>query len=214
MPAETALVDQLGLSRPVIRELLSELEGDGLVSRRQGSPTRINTAALELEIRLDHHTEYAALLQKLGYQPTLELLAAEVQATPRQDDSQTSSLRLPPSKQVLHTRKRWRADQTVAMVAWDYIALPPSHNSIPADLHDPVFGLIEQLHNDSIEWTISRPRAEAVSAELSQLIELPAQSPVMVIRETGLTRSGLHLWSSIEWHHPDLIDYALVRVVI
>lgn len=211
LPAEPDLARKLGLSRPALRELLAEFAADGLLSRRQGATTQINHAALHLSARFDHHEEYSAMLTRLGHDVELELLSAQLTML---GEDQAQDLNLSPEQRILCTVKRWRAGETIGMVAADYVVVPDDVTTIPSDLERTVFELIADLHDDTIEWTISHPKAELVDENTASLLEASVGSPVMVLRERGLTRSGKHLWSSQEWHHPELVDYSLVRVVI
>ena len=54
LPAEVDLAAQLGVSRTVIRDALSEMERAGYIERVRGIGTVVNRTVLNLRSRLDH----------------------------------------------------------------------------------------------------------------------------------------------------------------
>ena len=58
LPAEVDLAAQLGVSRTVIRDALSEMERAGYIERVRGIGTVVNRTVLGLRSRLDQKLEY------------------------------------------------------------------------------------------------------------------------------------------------------------
>ena len=69
LPAEVDLATELGVSRTVIRDALSEMERAGYVERVRGIGTVVNRAVLGLRRRLDRELEYYPLLRRVGGYP-------------------------------------------------------------------------------------------------------------------------------------------------
>ena len=63
MPSEAALVAELGVSRPTVREELIRLESNGLLTRLPNSGTFPNRSALDMGLRLDHDHGGAGFLR-------------------------------------------------------------------------------------------------------------------------------------------------------
>lgn len=210
LPTEPMLAAGLGLSRPRLRELLAELQVEGLVSRRRGSGTTVNVEALDVATRLDQQTDYSELLRRCGYEPTVDLLAVERVTLA---EAEADGFGLPPGAVAARTIKRWRADGRPAMVAADLVPLPPGTSSLPDDLQRSVFDLIEDLTGESVAWTFARPGAVVLDAREADWLEVEAGSPAMQIHQTGSSRGGRRLFSSVEHHVPGVVPYTLVRVV-
>ena len=70
LPAEVDLAAELGVSRTVIRDALSEMERAGYVERVRGIGTVVNRAVLSLRSRLDQKLEYYPLIRSFGSYPT------------------------------------------------------------------------------------------------------------------------------------------------
>ena len=73
---EPTLAQDLGVSRPSVREGLVRLEAEGFIRRRKGAGTVVNPGALEMLARFDQQVEFADLLRQAGFEPTVELLDA------------------------------------------------------------------------------------------------------------------------------------------
>ena len=69
LPAEVDLATELGVSRTVIRDALSEMERAGYVERVRGIGTVVNRAVLGLRSRLDQKLEYYPLIRSFGSYP-------------------------------------------------------------------------------------------------------------------------------------------------
>ncbi len=69
LPAEVYLAAQLGVSRTVIRDALSEMERAGYIERVRGIGTVVNRTVLNLRSRLDQKLEYYPLIRSFGSYP-------------------------------------------------------------------------------------------------------------------------------------------------
>ena len=70
LPAEVDLAAELGVSRTVIRDALSEMERAGYIERVRGIGTVVNRSVLGLRSRLDQKLEYYPLIRSFGSPPT------------------------------------------------------------------------------------------------------------------------------------------------
>ena len=66
LPAEVDLAAELGVSRTVIRDALSEMERAGYVERVRGIGTVVNRTVLSLRSPLDQKLEYYPLIRSFG----------------------------------------------------------------------------------------------------------------------------------------------------
>ncbi len=84
LPAESALAENLGVSRATIRETLLAMEREGLVSKRQGIGTFLHPSAVRATSRLEANPDFAQLIRNAGYaeKHTDRLYEAEVTEVP------------------------------------------------------------------------------------------------------------------------------------
>ena len=159
LPSEPTLADQLGVSRPNLREVLARLQAQGLVLRRRGSETVVNTAALDLVARFDQTFDYAALLEALGHTSQVDVLGADL--VPLDADTAAAFGRAEGTI-ALRTVKRWRADGSPAMAAVNLVPMPEGTTSVPSDVTTSVFDFAAEVAGEAVVWTIARPGAIAL----------------------------------------------------
>mgnify|MGYP003225759348 CR=1 FL=1 len=109
LPAEVDLSAELGVSRTVIRDALSEMERAGYVERVRGIGTVVNRAVLSLRSRLDQKLEYYPLIRSFGSYPH----ADGIQVFPiRAGEELARDLEIEPGDDVICIKKRILADTT------------------------------------------------------------------------------------------------------
>ena len=109
LPAEVDLSAELGVSRTVIRDALSEMERAGYVERVRGIGTVVNRAVLSLRSRLDQKLEYYPLIRSFGSYPH----ADGIQVFPiRAGEELAHDLEIEPGDDVICIKKRILADTT------------------------------------------------------------------------------------------------------
>ncbi|MDY7100836.1 MAG: GntR family transcriptional regulator [Actinomycetota bacterium] len=211
LPSEEALAEVLGTSRPTIREALIRMEANGLVRRLHGSGTFPNPAATQVPIRLDQSTDFADRLAAVGFDASVEVLAAEVlpagSPVPPRLDAQDD--------RVLRTVKRWRADGVVAVVAVDHVPLDRrvGNDAAVATASEPVLALAGAVGLGRADWMCTWPAAVELDDELAGLLELEPGRSVLRTEQLGVERHGRHVFHAVEHHRPDLVEYGLVRTV-
>lgn len=72
LPSEPRLMDKLNVSRHTVRKALSELERDGIVSRKQGKGTFLSVPRLKQE--LPYLMGFTEEMKSRGYEPGSELI--------------------------------------------------------------------------------------------------------------------------------------------
>ena len=120
LPAEVDLAAELGVSRTVIRDALSEMERAGYIERVRGIGTVVNRTVLGLRSRLDQKLEYYPLIRSFGSYPH----ADGIQIYPIRAGAELArDLAIAPGDEVICIKKRILADTTPVIYSIDY--LPP-----------------------------------------------------------------------------------------
>ena len=103
LPAEVDLAAELGVSRTVIRDALSEMERAGYIERVRGIGTVVNRSVLGLRSRLDQKLEYYPLIRSFGSYPH----ADGIQIYPvRANEELARELAIEPGDEVICIKKR------------------------------------------------------------------------------------------------------------
>lgn len=122
LPSEENIAGQLGVSRVKIRDVLSQLEAAGYVTRKRGVGTLINRYVLAEAARLDIDSTYVDIVASCGYTPraTLRKLKLLSPASP----ILAEKLRIDPADGVYLFEKVVYADERPVIVVEDYIPAP------------------------------------------------------------------------------------------
>lgn len=207
LPGELELTARLDCTRQQLRNAMAELETQGIVRRRQGTVTTVDPIALRLSVRLEEHFEHVELLHRLGYRASVETLSSEVTAL---SVHLAALMELPDDTHALTVRKRWLADEAVAMVADDVV--PVDADFVP-DRSESVFAAAARACGEQVIWEVTTPGVMALDDELAAVFERPVGTPVMTFEFIGIGASGRRLMHSREYHAPEIASYSLVRTV-
>lgn len=206
LPGEPKLASQLGVGRATLRDALTRLEAEGLILRRKGADTIVNTAALDLAGRIDLKSDFAEVLRDCGFDAEMVLLESG-HAPLTSDAAEALGIKL--GSPALRTLKRWDADGRPVMVAVDWVPLFGS--DAEPDPSRPVFELAAALSAEEVAWEVAYPGAVAVTAGIADRLELESGSPVWTLERVGIGRSGRRSFFAFEYHIPSIVQYGFIR---
>ena len=209
IPSETILADQFGVSRTTIRDALGRLEHEGAIYRKQGSGTFVNPAGLQIKSKLDEIWSYEEMLEAHGYPPSVRILSAEVEKV---DEETAVSLNLALDEEVLVIKKLFlKNDEPVIL----------THNIIPVRLLDgeyddedlllPVYEFLGKNGRLHLSYYVSEIIPVIVSDELSDILQIPAQTPLITFNEIGYSKDNTPILKSKSGFRDDLIRLRLIR---
>lgn len=206
LPGEPKLASRLGVGRATLRDALTRLEAEGLILRRKGADTIVNTAAFDLAGRIDLQVDFAEILRDCGFESNMVLL--EHEQAPLTDDA-AAALGIDPGSPALRTLKRWDADGRPVMVAVDW--LPLDGSSATPDPSRPVFELAAELGGEEVAWEVACPGALAVDDDIAETLQLEGGSPVWTLERVGIGASGRRSFFAFEYHVPSIVQYGFIR---
>jgi GntR family transcriptional regulator len=205
LPSEPALASALGASRPAVREALTRLESEGLVSRRQGAETTINREARRLHARFDQQVEFVDVITASGRTARVDVL----ESGPCVMSDETSELlHQPTGTTAYRTVKRWSADGHGVMVAVDEFAWNPTEGPRP-DPSASLFDNVAAVTGQTIEWEIARPGAVVADEQLATWIGV--DGPLLTLDLLGVARTGELLYRAREYHVPGAVEFGFIR---
>ena len=204
LPSEDALAQELGASKPTVREALVRLEAEGLVRRAPGAGTFPNLAALDMPARLDRRADYSQLLRDAGFEPSMEVISADWIAL---DAKRALLLGVPAGFKCFETVKRWSADGVRVMVAVDVIPLKAADTE--PDPEASVLRLTELLGNGTVEWISTWPGALNAHGDMADLLGTLPGTAVLTLEHVGVRRHGERCFHAFEYHFAGLVRYGL-----
>ena len=202
---EIALADQLGLSRPTVRQAIQTLVDKGLLVRKRGVGTQVLNAPIRRTVEL---TSLHDDLTRSGLRPTTTVLALELVDA---DETATHRLNVPPGERV------WRLDRLRA-IKGDPLAL--MCNFVPATVTDlsqvdlEQTGLYEHFRRQAINLRVAHQviGARTVDSREAKLLGGSKGDPVLTMERTSYDDQGRAVEYGLHLYRPDRYAYETTLV--
>jgi DNA-binding GntR family transcriptional regulator len=202
---EIALADELGLSRPTMRQAIQTLVDKGLLVRKRGVGTQVVQSPIRRTLEL---TSLNDDLLRAGQNPVTRVLSLErVDA----DEPTARELQLRPGTPLWRLeRLRLIGDQPLALMT----------NALPADVArlDSVdltnTGLYEHLRRSGIHLRVAHQRIGAVRADArtAKLLTGRRGDPLLTMHRTAFDDSGRAVEFGSHVYRPDLYSFEMTLV--
>lgn len=178
MPSERQMAERLGISRVTVRKALEVLAETGLVTRHQGSRSRV---AGRVEKSLSTLTSFSEDMASRGLIPGCRWLSREIA---RPSPAEAMALGLSPTSQVSRLRRIRTANGNP--IAIETAALPVSVLNNPQLVTDSLYAVLAQTKAVPERALQRMQAAQATAADAEHLaLELPASLLVVERRCFG-----------------------------
>lgn len=183
LPPETQLAQDYGVSRMTIRQAISELDKDGLITRKQGAGTFIeNTSPSQgrATVTMAASLSVSQALIDMGYDPEVQLIQACELSDPPEEVAR--ALRLGENDTVTHFQRNFVIEDKCVVVTRSYL---------PSKM---VEGILDKpLEGDSIQRTLYERygyhdklcqrwiEAIGASEEDAELLSVDVGSPLVLL---------------------------------
>lgn len=209
LPPEAELGASLGVSRTVIRDVLSDLESKGFISRLRGIGTIINLHVLKEDARLDIDQELLEILIQKGYEPTVENISFEkIEA----DEHVSALLNLDPGEAILQVESVICANGVPAVHITD--KLPISIIKAPYDQDDfgiSIFKFMKEKCSEQIESDLSHIKPVKADKRLAEIFRINMGDVLLYLDEVGYTANNHPVLLSQEYFNTDIFDFSVFR---
>jgi len=202
---EIALADELGLSRPTMRQAIQTLVDKGLLVRKRGVGTQVVQSQIRRSVEL---TSLNDDLIRAGQNPVTRVLSLErVDA----DEPTARELQVRPGAAVWRLeRLRLVGDQPLALMA----------NTLPADVIQldsvdlATTGLYESLRRLGVHIRVAHQRIGAVRADAraARLLTGRRGDPLLTMHRTAFDDSGRAVEFGSHVYRPDLYSFEMTLV--
>jgi DNA-binding GntR family transcriptional regulator len=202
---EIALADELGLSRPTMRQAIQTLVDKGLLVRKRGVGTQVVTSQIRRSVEL---TSLNDDLVRAGQEPHTRVLGLErIEAT----DAMARELQIPAGTPVWQLeRLRLVGDQPLALMS---NTLPSTVVELDGvDLSN--VGLYEHLRRSGVHIRVAHQRIGAVRADshAAKLLEGRKGDPLLTMQRTAFDDSGRAVERGSHVYRPDLYSFEMTLV--
>jgi DNA-binding GntR family transcriptional regulator len=202
---EVALADQLGLSRPTVRQAIQSLVDKGLLVRKRGVGTQVVNAPIRRTVEL---TSLYDDLTRSGLNPTTSVLGLDLVPA---DEAAAARLNLSPGVRV------WRLDR-LRSVKDEPLAL--MCNLIPETVTDlgvvdlATTGLYEHFRAQAINLRVAHQviGARTVALREAKLLGIRTGDPVLTMERTSYDDKGGAVEYGMHLYRPDRYAYETTLV--
>lgn len=206
LPSEPALAEQVGVSRVSVRAALAQLESEGLVSRRHGSGTYVNSVR-PLVRSLHHNVGSDQLISSRGHVPGIaqmnwqETVASEEVA---------DRLGLEVGTPVIELYRVRTSDGEPVTVEQDWFPmslLPPQ----PVNLGPSLYAFLSSVCGVEVTFGIATLEPSRVGAKHAGVFKVSEDDLCLVIRQVDYDADESPVSYSVEYHLASAFDFQLVR---
>jgi DNA-binding GntR family transcriptional regulator len=202
---EVALADQLGLSRPTVRQAIQTLVDKGLLVRKRGVGTQVVNAPIRRTVEL---TSLYDDLTRSGLQPATTVLGLALEQA---DEEAAVRLNLPAGAKV------WRLER-LRVVKDEPLAL--MCNLVPASVTDlsavdlGSTGLYEHFRSQAINLRVAHQviGARTVDSREAKLLGGRKGDPVLTMERTSYDDKGRAVEYGMHLYRPDRYAYETTLV--
>jgi DNA-binding GntR family transcriptional regulator len=202
---EVSLANELGLSRPTMRQAIQLLVDKGLLVRKRGVGTQVVHGQIRRPVEL---TSLHDDLRRAGEGPRTDVLGCRrVEA----DDPVAQELRLPAGSPVWSLeRLRYAGDEPLALM----------HNFLPVDVLDldavdlTAFGLYECLRQAGVQLRVANQQIGARRAEAreARLLGERRGSPLLTMTRTAFDSTGRAAEYGTHVYRPERYSFEVTLV--
>lgn len=209
LPSEIELAEHFGVSRSVIRDVLSSLEREGFVERGRGIGTVIHRDTLNLANRLDLKYEYNELVRSVGAQPSSD----EVRVYEKEADATLASrLEVEEGSGILVVEKRILASGKPVIYSIDHLpkSLFEHLDYRMLDWAIPVFDILEDKCGIVVDTDIANICATVGDETVRKKLQLGQDEAVLHIDEVGYYKLSRPILQSYGYYR-NVFNFTMLR---
>ena len=214
LPSEVELASDLGVSRTVVRDALSELERDGYLERVRGIGTLVNRDVVQLKNRMDQKLEFYKMIRAIGKEPRSDNLSVTREiASP----ALAEKLQLPTdaSQTLVFVRRRVMADDTPVLFSTDILPLSLFDNKRleGIDFSQPIFDIAARHCHTEVTETVAHLHAVSGPAGIRRQLALRPEQALLQLEEICYSRLCKPVLCC-QTYYTDFFDFAMVRKLL
>jgi GntR family transcriptional regulator len=206
LPSEPSLADELGVSRVTVRAALTQLEGDGIVNRRHGSGTYVNSVRpLVSSLHVNMGSEQ--MITSSGHTPGIAEMSWR---QTRADEEVADRLGVPAGTPLICLHRVRTADGVPVTVSYDYFpeSLLPEQ---PPTMGPSLYSFLSEVCGVDVTFGIATIEPAAVGEAHADALRVAADELCLVIRQVDYDFAERPISFSVEYHLANVLTFQLVR---
>lgn len=209
LPSELELAEQYGVSRSVIRDVLSDLEREGFIQRGRGIGTLIHRDVVDMTERLDVKFEYNELVRGAGYLPSTD--SVRIYEKPA-DEQLAERLGIDTGEPLIVCEKRVLAGGRPVIFSVDHlpVSLFSGADYRALDWSAPVFDLLESCCGIVVDSDVAKVSAIVGSPRTREILQVAADAALLFIDEVGYYKLSQPILQTYGFY-TDFFDFTILR---
>lgn len=209
LPGEHEIASELGVSRGTVRQALSVLQQEGVITRQQGSGTYANPHVLQISARIDTAYEFSQLIESAGFEAKID--AVKVQCEPAGEEA-AARLGLETGDPFLVAHKVFLASGQPAIYVIEQLPVALiKADYAEAELAEPIFQFLASRCHVNVEYILSEIIPALAEGPLVGLLQLAAGQPVLKFVEVFYSSSNKPLALATIYFRDPLIRFHALR---
>ena len=214
LPSELELASDLGVSRTVVRDALSELERDGYLERVRGIGTLVNRDVVQLKNRMDQKLEFYKMIRAIGKEPRSDNLSVTREiASPALAEKLQWPTDAPQT--LVFVRRRVMADDTPVLFSTDILPLSLFDNKRleGIDFSQPIFDIAARHCHTEVTEIVAHLHAVSGPAGIRRQLALRPEQALLQLEEICYSRLCKPVLCC-QTYYTDFFDFAMVRKLL
>lgn len=215
LPREEELARMLGVSRITLRSVLDDLAGKGMIFRRHGRGTFVNSSFFEMKASFNPVMHFADMIRNSGYEPRVEMIGHRIV---RANRDVAKRLEIEEGGNALECDKIFYADRQICAVTRDYIPLSYLNGVDMAVLDqyvDSVFYFMYKASGKKLEW--DKVELNAVYSKDDELLDRLLKSAgiqakaFLLLKGVNYDEDGTAAVYTWEYVDTEILKYSQIR---
>ena len=206
LPTENELCTYLRVSRPTVRQALSELVSEGLLMRKKGKGTFVSKPKVDVRF-LQKLESFNTQMEQKGLNPSTKVLSVRIDTGNRRA---SEALNLPPDAPLIHlSRLRFGNDDPMVWVE-TYIPYNQFPQMLEQDyLRFSFYGRLESLYNMRVSRVTREIEAVNANRQEAELLNIELGKAVCLVKTRGFTEDGLPVEYSVARYRGDRNKFSI-----
>ncbi len=210
LPPEGTFAEQLGISRPTLREALHNLEADGIIVRKHGVGTFVSPARADrLESGLEVLESLEHIANRMGLKTRMGQLRIE-ERIPQPEEQ--ASLECGPQERLLSVARTILVGSKPVAYLFDLVpSRYLSQDDLDERFHGSVLDIFLQRGRPALAYSFTRLASVAADSDLARQLGVARRTPLMRLVARLFSQDDQVVDYSISNFVPDYFDFHVIR---